>query len=316
MDQYASILRQAVLRENGFGAELASLRRAWARLLIEVAAGDAAGAISILETNARQSEIAAASINAGCLIAHREVTRRIGEQALPGIGPQLAVLGLGRLSGGGLDYGSDLDLILVYADQPVDPVGALSRAELMALFTELFVATLSSVTREGQLYRVDLRLRPDGKNGALATPARAFLEYVQERAVIWEWLAYVKLRAVGGDLELGRSVEDAARAAVHQRARREVTVEQLSNETKRVRERLEHERRRSGAGGAMDIKYGPGGMLDVYFAVRFLQLKDGVLDEGADRSTTSTIKRLRGVGSTERERLHSSQRRLRLAENR
>lgn len=298
---YEAMLRAAVLGENNFGAELAALRRVWAKLLIDIAARDAAGAISIHDSNARQSALATASINVGCLIARRELARRVGEELVAGA-PQLAILGLGRLSGGGLDYGSDLDLILVYDDQHWTSAGALSREELMSRFAELFVFALSGMTREGQLYRVDLRLRPDGKNGAVALPAQAFLEYVKERAVIWEWLAYVKLRAVGGDLELGRDVEEKARRIIHRRATSEVTVAQLSNETRRVRERLEHERGRGAAAATTDIKYGPGGMLDVYFAVRFLQLKSNVPDRDMNRSTKLTVERLRDEGVlTERE---------------
>jgi glutamate-ammonia-ligase adenylyltransferase len=108
-------------------------------------------------------------------------------------------------------------------------------------------------------------------------------------------LAYVKLRAVGGDLELGRAAERAARDAIHDAARAS-DAEELRRETRRVRERLEGER--GGAGrGAIDIKFGAGGMLDVYFAVRYLQLRDDVRDAGADRSTRTTLARLKDAGS-------------------
>jgi glutamate-ammonia-ligase adenylyltransferase len=100
---------------------------------------------------------------------------------------------------------------------------------------------------------------------------------------------------VGGDLELGRVVEDRARRAVHEAAR-VCDAGDLRRETRRVRERLEHER-----GARMrrevDIKFGAGGMLDVYFAARYLQLRDDVRDDGADRSTIATLARLRQAGS-------------------
>jgi glutamate-ammonia-ligase adenylyltransferase len=154
---------------------------------------------------------------------------------------------------------------------------------------------LSSLTREGHLYRVDLRLRPDGKNGALAPGAEAFIDYVRERTQAWEWLAYVKLRAVAGDLELGRAVEERARRAVHEAARK-CDAEELRLETRRVRERLERERG-ARASHSIDIKFGAGGMLDVYFAARYLQLRDDVRDAGGDRSTQATLARLREKGS-------------------
>jgi glutamine synthetase adenylyltransferase len=86
---------------------------------------------------------------------------------------------------------------------------------------------------------------------------------------------------------------------IHEAARG-IDAEELRRETRRVRERLEHERgtaRPATTRGAIDIKFGAGGMLDVYFAVRYLQLRDNVQDEGSDRSTHKTLARLRDANS-------------------
>ncbi|HYE63956.1 MAG TPA: hypothetical protein VD966_00145, partial [Pyrinomonadaceae bacterium] len=289
---YRALLSAAVEGEKNFRAELSALRRIWAGLLIEIGALDAAGAITMRESNRRQTELAAASLGAGCLIARRELERRYGAVEAE---PRLAVLGLGRLGGGGMDYGSDLDVVLIYDDAAPVPLYGLECAEAYGRFAELLVASLSSLTRDGYLYRVDLRLRPDGRNGPTCSGARAFTDYLAERAVAWEWLAYVKLRVAAGDLELGIRVESEARLIIHEAARR-AGDESLRVETRRVRERLEHERSRR-RGGATDIKYGPGGMLDVYFATRYLQLRDDVPDGSADRSTHTTLERLREAGS-------------------
>ena len=289
---YGAILTGAALDAEGFGAGMARLRRVWARLLLETGALDAAGAIDMREANSRQTRLAAASLDAACLLAGRELARRYGEDENRA---RVAVLGLGRLGGGGMDYGSDLDIVLVYDDREPSPVARLAPAEAYARFTELLVAALSSVTRDGHLYRVDLRLRPDGRNGATCTGERAFMDYLSSRAVGWEWLAYVKLRAAAGDVELGTRVEREARRIVHDVAER-AGAPDLSLETRRVRERLERERTPRGR-KIVDIKYGAGGMLDVYFATRYLQLRDRVTDEGADRSTQGVLEKLRAAGS-------------------
>ncbi|HEX8491862.1 MAG TPA: hypothetical protein VF658_03390 [Pyrinomonadaceae bacterium] len=290
---YQLVLRLAVEGEESYRAELAALRRVWAGLLIEIGALDAAGRISMREANRRQTELAAASLDAGCLVARRELARRYERLDAE---PQVGVLGLGRLGGGGMDYGSDLDVILVYDESQPSPISQLDHAEAYARFSELLVAALSSLTRDGFLYRVDLRLRPDGRNGPTCSGARAFTRYLQERAAPWEWLAYVKLRAAAGNLSLGSKVEGEARSIIH-RAARNADAELLRLETRRVRERLEHERTRPKRRGGLEIKYGAGGMLDVYFATRYLQLRDNVEDEGNDRSTPATLKRLRAAGS-------------------
>jgi glutamate-ammonia-ligase adenylyltransferase len=290
---YRALLYESIEGEESFGAELSALRRAWSRLIVETGAHDAAGVINMREANRCQTELAAASLDAGCLIARRELARRYGELDAEA---SLAVLGLGRLGGGGMDYGSDLDVVLIYDDAAPSPVKRLSHLEVYGRFSELLVAAISSVTRDGYLYRVDLRLRPDGRNGATCSGASAFTDYLKERAVPWEWLAYVKLRAAAGALELGRKVEEEARRIIHEAARR-AGDESLRAETRRVRERLEHEKSRRRGRAGIDIKYGPGGMLDVYFATRYLQLRDDVRDEDTDRSTRATLERLRAAGS-------------------
>jgi glutamate-ammonia-ligase adenylyltransferase len=309
---YRAQLRASIDKEKSFSAELSALRREWSRLLIEIGAEDAAGKISLLESNELQTDLAVASINVAYLIARREMARRYGP--LKG-GPRLSVLALGRLASGGVDYGSDLDITFVYDSLVSSPVASLTQDEAYARLVELMITALSSVTREGYLYRVDLRLRPHGKNGPLLTSAEGFLDYVRMRSAVWEWLAYVKLRAVAGDLELGRMVETHARHAVHERARK-IDSDELRQETRRVRERLEREKGRStgqnrrqheGRNGASiggqdgrhatNIKYSAGGMLDVYFAARYLQLRDDVVDEGEDRSTAATLERLEACGS-------------------
>jgi glutamate-ammonia-ligase adenylyltransferase len=322
---YRAQLRASIDPEKNLAAELSALRREWSRLLIEIGNDDAFGKLSLAASNELQSELAVASINVAFLIARRELTRRYGPLAT---GPRLSVLALGRLASGGVDYGSDLDVTIVYDSLVSSPVAALTQDEAYARLVELMVTALSSVTREGYLYRVDLRLRPNGKNGPLVTSSESFLYYVRQRSAIWEWLAYVKLRAVAGDLELGRMIETHARHALHERAR-QIDAEELRTETRRVRERLEKEKSRgprqaandgnrgdrgegrvgggSGSRGArhselrrrdaVDIKYGAGGMLDVYFATRYLQLRDDVADEAHDRSTPATLERLEANGS-------------------
>jgi glutamate-ammonia-ligase adenylyltransferase len=290
---YRAQLRAAVEPEKSFSAELSALRHQWSKLMIEIGAQDTAGNLTLPESNGLQTELAVASINIAYLVARREMVRRYGR--MDG-GPRLSVLALGRLASGGVDYGSDLDLILVYDPLVSSPVSMLTQDEAYARLCELMVAALSSVTREGYLYRVDLRLRPNGKNGPLVTSSEGFLDYLRQRSAIWEWLAYVKLRAVAGDLELGRMIETHARHAIHEKAKA-TKPEELGQETRRMRELLEKEKGMRGGRGHIDIKYAAGSMLDVYFAARYLQLRDDVSDESEDRSTQATLDRLEAMGS-------------------
>jgi len=186
-------------------------------------------------------------------------------------------------------------VVVVYDVSAPPPLPALTHEQAYSRLTEFMVAALSSITRAGHLYRVDLRLRPDRQKGPLAIGSQPFLNYLQTRADIWEWLAYVKLRAVAGDPEFGASIESSARRCIHELAL-QIDHNQLRDQARRVRDRLEKEKgvaRR----GEINMKHGAGGMLDVYFATRYLQLRDNVQDDGEDRTTLEILRRLRAAGS-------------------
>lgn len=285
-------LNAVVTQQRSFRAELDALRRTWSGLLVEIGGRDAARELSLRDLNRLLTELAVAAINVALRIAQRELARRYGELAAE---PRLAVLGLGRLGSGGMDYGSDLDVVIVYDSVAPSPVAQLTHDEAYARIAELLITALSSITRERYLYRVDLRLRPDGEKGPLVTGSEAFVTYLKKRAGFWEWLAHVKLRAVAGNLDFGRAIEAEARELIHELAHN-ADQDRLCAETLRLRDRLEKEKTTKRNGG-VDIKHGAGGMIDVYFAVRYLQLRDKVQDDDKDRSTPATLQRLRGAGS-------------------
>lgn len=290
---YREILLSVVRGEADFARRLAALRQRWSELMLEIVIFDLFDRVTRKSAKVRQTRLAEASIEAAIFITKSEIERRMSVSC-DDFG--FAVLGLGKLGGGGMDYGSDLDLVLVYDDEKEPKKDGVSHAEFYARVTEIFVTTLSSMTREGNLYRVDLRLRPDGKNGATSIGKNAFLEYLRSRAAMWEWLAYVKLRSAAGDLGLGDYVEGQTQDIIHQRASAAARSE-LRDETVRVRNRLEEEKAKTSRSREIDIKFGAGGMLDVYFAMRFIQLRDNVPDDPTDRSSKFMLKRLRELGS-------------------
>jgi glutamate-ammonia-ligase adenylyltransferase len=284
---YEQIFRHEISTAENFAQELAILRKTWSRLLLEIAFFDIFEKITQREAKDAQTRLAEASLTIAFEITKHELSRRYGKfDEL-----NLAILGLGKLGGRGMDYGSDLDLILVYDDEKPLIFNNLTHAEFYAKATEIFVTTLSSFTREGNLYRVDLRLRPDGKNGATSSSRSAFINYFQNRSAMWEWLAYVKIRGVAGDIKLALETEKEIRSILHGKAQA-ADKEELRNETRRVRERLEKEKSAIQNKKEINIKFGEGGMLDVYFAMRFLQLRDNVPDDAENRSTQFMLKKL------------------------
>jgi len=173
--------------EHDIRTQLSLMRRAWSRAIVDIAVAETEGELSMTESKNRQTRLAEISINTALAVMLGEIEQRFGISELP-----LSVLALGKLGGRGVDYGSDLDLVLVYDDDPAIE----NSAEVYNRAVEIFVTALSGMTRDGNLYRVDLRLRPYGKNGASANPQSVFLEYFEHSAAVWELLAFVKLRGI------------------------------------------------------------------------------------------------------------------------
>lgn len=289
---YVDLMLAAVKKEEDFARRLAAMRKIWSQCLVEIAAFDIFGKLSLTQVKQRQTKLAEASLEAAVFTAKCELEKRLKIEIAD---LDFAVLGLGKLGGRGMDYGSDLDLVLLYDDDKPSEFKGLTHAEFYSRLVELFVTTLSSFTREGHLYRVDLRLRPDGKNGTTSMPKSSFLSYLQTRAAVWELLAYVKIRGVLGGIE----TENQARQIIHAKAQN-LDLHELKTETWRMRERLEQEK-----SAKLDIKFGTGGMLDVYFAMRFLQLCDNIPDDIENRSTRLMLKKLYEFGSLDKANFQS-----------
>jgi glutamate-ammonia-ligase adenylyltransferase len=299
---YRSEMLAAVKNCTTFGERLAAMRRAWSRALIEIVVADVFDRLPLPDAKRLQTQLAEASIAAALWTVREELTAKYRTPMLKTVAaasseifPGLAVLALGKLGGKGVDYDSDLDVLVVY-DSSRSANDVRSDAQGYWRAVELFVTCLSSMTRDGSLYRVDLRLRPYGSKGLSAMPAEAFLEYMRDVATPWEFLAFVKLRAVGGDLELGDNTESETRGIIHERAS-QIPAAELAEETRRVRAALEDARTSRLRSAEVDIKYGAGGILDIYFATRFLQLRDNIPDGESDRSTTAMIETLHKRGS-------------------
>jgi [glutamine synthetase] adenylyltransferase / [glutamine synthetase]-adenylyl-L-tyrosine phosphorylase len=286
-----TMMGEALQVGSDLTSRMSSMRKTWTSLHFGIVCAEVSSHISHYESKRLQTVLAEASIENGLLVSAREVVGknfRISEEV------GVAVLGLGKLGGRGIDFGSDLDLVLVHGERPDFTAGDMTKSEVFAKIAELFVNTLSSVTRDGQIYRVDLRLRPDGKTGPMCSSASSIIDYFKQRAAIWEWLAYLKVRCSGGDSEVGGQIEGTLRRTIMDRASRE-TKDTLAAETSRIRERLFQERCRNLDRGTIDIKYGRGGLLDIYFASRYLQLAHGIDEEDGDRSTAHTLTRLKSI---------------------
>ena len=175
-----------------------------------------------------------------------------------------AVLGMGKLGGRELGYGSDLDLVFVYEeDAPIE--SGISPIEYFTAVASKFLRTLKEPTRFGVLYDVDARLRPDGNKGVLAVTPSRLREYYLNEAQAWERLALVKARCVGGDEAFGDRLHELVQALAFDR---ELTAAELEN-IEQIRQKIVAQ------APPHDLKKAEGGIMELEFIVRLQQLAHG-----------------------------------------
>jgi len=247
---------QRFLREHAAGDEGAlhsALRRLRQRVLLRTMARDLSGHARLDEVCGTMSALAEVAIDAA--LAH------LGHQ-------DLIVVGMGKLGGGELNVSSDVDLVFLYPDEGE---GAAEKLESFTRLGRRLIAALGESTEDGFVFRVDMRLRPWGDSGALATSFDALEEYFLTQGREWERYAWIKARALGSGGENGplaaivrpfvyRKYLDygafAAMRELHAQIREEVARRELSDQ----------------------IKLGPGGIREIEFIAQAFQLIRGGRD--------------------------------------
>lgn len=205
------------------------------------------GRIRARDAAADWSALADTCVEMMSQLAEHETTRRFGPP--PGT---WTVIGLGKLGGREMTAGSDLDLLVIF-----DPDGSDDAQKWFTRFTQRLITALSAETGEGSLYEVDMRLRPSGRAGPVATSIASFERYHREEAWTWEHMALTRLRALAGDAVLGDRVGAIATAAINDRDKPDRTADILDMRRRLLRDKP--------ASGVWDLKMRPGGLVDLEF---------------------------------------------------
>jgi glutamate-ammonia-ligase adenylyltransferase len=185
-------------------------------------------------------------------------------------GGEMTVLGLGKLGGREMTVTSDLDLILIYdAPEPVEASDGPKPLPVSTYYMRLWqrmVNALTALTPEGALYEVDMRLRPSGTKGPLATSFAAFRRYHAESAWTWEHMALTRARPVAGSPGLAERVMAEIRSILVQPRDAERLVVDVAD----MRSRIAGQHRRP---PTWDAKHRRGGLIDIEFIAQYLQLR-------------------------------------------
>ena len=200
-------------------------------------------------------------------------------------GQKTALLALGKLGGREMTATSDLDLIIVYdfdAENPQsDGPRPLYGAQYFARMTQRLISALTSQTNYGALYQVDMRLRPSGRSGPVATRLDAFQDYQETEAWTWEHMALTRARVVSASPGFAPQVEKVICNVLCRMRDRDMVAQDVAD----MRGAIAQEK---GEGGRWDLKYASGGLVDLEFIAQHLQLVNAA--EHPDVLDTSTAR--------------------------
>lgn len=228
------------------------LHRWLQRHLLGVAARDVLGHATVDVVGRDLTALAEASIEAAV------------QTLSPGV--PFAVVALGRLGGGELGYPSDLDIAFVHAGS------SAAEAEEAARVAGGVMRLLGGATPAERIWTVDATLRPEGRNGPLTRSIESWQAYLDRWASTWERQAYLRLRVVAGDPDLGAALARAVDEAIWARP----FTEEDAREVRRMKARIDRERAGPADDPEFDLKLGRGSLSDVEFTVQLLQLRHGV----------------------------------------
>ena len=258
------MMAAAVARAEGFEGAMDAVRRVHReqafRIGVQVMSGSATAEIA----GRAFADLADLCIETLAPAALVEAVRIGG--AFPG---DVAVVALGKAGSREMNASSDLDLMTLYRAHDPAAVSELKGWDASAFygrFTQRMIAALSSPTAEGQLYEVDMQLRPSGTKGPVAVSFAAFKDYYDREAETWEILALTRARVAWATSD---AFAADARGAVEAALRRPRDRKRTAADVREMRELLERERPPK---SAWDLKLGPGGMVDIEFAAQFLQI--------------------------------------------
>ncbi|WP_455223184.1 bifunctional [glutamate--ammonia ligase]-adenylyl-L-tyrosine phosphorylase/[glutamate--ammonia-ligase] adenylyltransferase [Kaarinaea lacus] len=265
--------RLAHISADDLEQQMDALRHFKQANVLRVAAADVSGAVPLMIVSDHLTYIAEIVVANALEMAWSHMTLRHGTPAGADASDtrhHFAVIAYGKLGGIELSYGSDLDLVFLY---DADPNGftngkkSIANGVFYARLGQRLIHILNAFTPAGDLYEVDMRLRPSGESGLLVTHIDSFMDYQLKKAWTWEHQALVRARPVAGDLQVIEHFHQMRRDVLRQKR----DIKKLRKEVVDMREKMRKELVRTDA-GFLDLKQGEGGIADIEFMVQYMVL--------------------------------------------
>jgi len=274
---------------------------------LHIGYNDILGNMDTMTASRSISILADVSVAGALRIAEEELRRIYGRPVCKTGGTEaqarFCITGMGKIGGEEITYGSDLDIVFIYSGEGETQGGkSISNHEYFGHLAGKVMSVLTSMTREGTVFRVDVRLRPSGSKGPLCQSIEAFAGYVKGHADLWEFQSLTRARVIAGDESLGREFMTLSHQSLYEGPVRKGMAASI----RAMRQRMEAEVSKEDS-EYYDIKVGPGGIVDIEFMVQYLQLLHGSKHRGIRVTHT-----LLALESLHREGLLSKDRYLRL----
>jgi glutamate-ammonia-ligase adenylyltransferase len=275
------------------------LRRFRKHEMLRIGLRDLLGIADLQETVGELSDLAEVCLQAAWERVDRDLQTRFGRPlTAPENGPAepvgFAVIAMGKLGGRELNFSSDIDLMYVYGvdgetEGVMGPAGdvthRITNHEYFSKLAEKLTAAISEKTEDGFVFRVDLRLRPEGQRGPLVQSLGGYEIYYESWGQAWERAALIKARFVAGDPAVGREFVERITPFVYRKYLDFSSLDEIKSMKKKINKEVEQKGRTT-----RDVKLGYGGIREVEFLVQALQLVYGGRDRGIrERGTLKAL---------------------------
>ncbi len=290
---------QAAETGTPFDPTFRALRRLKGREMLRIALREVGGWASVEETTRELTELAEFCLQVVCEGWLGELEKRWGKA-----GTEFAVLGMGKLGGQELNYSSDIDVVFFYGEDGAmeGRGGRYSHQEFFTRLAEKIVGTFAAPDPAGALFRIDLRLRPDGASGPLVRSMEALERYYSGFGETWERMALIKARVVAGTPgreELGYEFTHRLQPFIYPRTVSHDVLEEIAGLKGRIEREIV-----GGENLDRNVKLGRGGIREIEFVAQSMQLLHGARHAFLqERNTLKALAALRELGILPREEM-------------
>ncbi|MGY1881552.1 bifunctional [glutamate--ammonia ligase]-adenylyl-L-tyrosine phosphorylase/[glutamate--ammonia-ligase] adenylyltransferase [Pseudomonas reactans] len=285
--ELAAELRERLTRipEDDLEQQMEALRHFKLAHRLRVAASEIAGSLPLMKVSDYLTWLAEAILEQVLALAWRQTVARHGSpQRVDGTlcDPGFIIVGYGKVGGIELGHGSDLDLVFIHDGDPqaeTDGAKPIDGAQFFTRLGQRIIHLLTTQTNSGQLYEVDMRLRPSGASGLLVSSLGAFDRYQQNEAWTWEHQALIRARVLVGSQDVGQAFEQVRAKVLGQQRDLAKLRQEVSEMRAKMRDNLGTKTTAAGTGAnafeataAFDLKQDAGGIVDIEFMVQYAAL--------------------------------------------